>query len=602
MDRIGFLKKVAPLISASVVFAASGVFAQNTLTLNIGQARDTIKKTIYGALMEDWGRDIYGGIYVGTASTIPNTNGMRNDIIAGLREIGIGVLQFPGGCNAEVYNWRDGIGAKASRPGGDRVNGMGTDEYFQLCSLVNCAPFIQANCKEGTPAEMAAWLNYIHGKFPNRLKYLGMGNEPWGGCYTGITVTQYLNTWYDPFKAAIPAVFAGKIVRIVAAGYNDQGTTTFPWTDSVMRRELGSAEGLSWHYYTTMSWTEGQKTHSYNFTETEYYNILNRAYAMETIGNRVMAIMNTRDPNITVGLQPDEWGAWYDQIAGMGLSYQQSTVRDAQITAQHLNYFNNNCRRIWMAQSAQPVNAIHALFLTHPSSGALIKTPSFYVYKLYLPHHNARMVPATLTCPTRVNNLNPLTASASVNSAGMLHLSVNNIHATAAQNLTITLTGGSYNAISGQIVNGPAINSYNDYNVAERVNLQPFAATNYSLSGSTVTVTLPAHSVVMLALTPSGTGTVGRAAASPESFSVTALPGNRIAVSAGIKEVVPVTLSLFTLDGRSMAPPFRFTARPGDEARVWQPELRLNGTNAFVVKVTADGKSASKRIVLRSGT
>ncbi|MBN2037387.1 MAG: hypothetical protein JW768_11640 [Chitinispirillaceae bacterium] len=601
MYKFRCLRTTAPLIVTTVMIAASAAAAQNTLTLNVGQARDTIKRTIYGGLMEDWGRDIYGGIYVGTASSIPNTNGMRNDIIQGLKEIRIGVLQFPGGCNAEVYKWREGIGPKSSRPGGDRVNGMGTDEYFQLCSLVNCAPFIQANCRSDTPAEMAAWLNYINTNFPNRLRYLGLGNEPWGGCYPGISVTEYLNNWYDPFKAAIPAAFSGKIIRIAAAGYSDQGRVDMDWTNAVLAREAANGmEGLSWHYYTTMSWTEGQKGSSYQFNETEYYTILGRAYAMETQATTVMRALDSRDPNYKVGLQPDEWGAWYDQIPGMGLSYQQSTVRDAQITAQHLNFFNNNCRRIWMAQQAQPVNAIHALFLTHPESGALIKTPTYYVFKLYVPHQNARMVPLTLSS-SKVNNLNALNASASIDSTGTLHISIANIHATSSQNLTVTINGGGFDSISGEIVNGPAINSYNDYNTAERVNIKPFASSNYSLDGNRVTVTLPAHSVVMLTLRPPSTGTIGHLVQAHKQFDVSPLPRSRIMIRHGCTQPTRVTVELVALDGTLAAPKFCATVGPGAKSLVWYPEIRGIGSSTYIVTMRAGDMMQSKRLVLRSG-
>ena len=596
MIRIGPFGKTASLIFFIIVMALFGARAQNTLTLNVSQARDTIKRTVYGGLMEDWGRDIYGGIYVGTNSKIPNTNGMRNDIIAGLKEIGIGVLQFPGGCKSEVYHWQDGVGAKSSRPGGENVNGMGTDEYFQLCSLVDCAPFIQVNCRGGTPAEMKAWLNYINTNFPNKLRYLGMGNEPWGGCYAGISVTEYLNNWYDPFKAAIPSAFSGKIIRIAAAGYTDHAACELDWTNTVLQRELGRMEGLSWHYYTTMSWTEGQKGSSTGFTDADYYNILGRAYIMETQANKVIAAMNAKDPDITIGLQPDEWGAWYNQISGMGTSYQQSTVRDAQIAAQHLNFFNNNCRRIWMAQQAQPVNAIQALFLTHPTSGALIKTPTFYIFKMYVPHHNARMAPSTLSC-SKVNNLNVLTASASVDKSDAVHISVNNIHATAAQPLTITLNGGSYKSISGQIVNGPSITSFNDYNAEEKVNLKDFASSNFSLDENTVSVTLPAHSVVMLKLSAQETAVSdAQRIVGDAGVSIATAPGGRIIVSDGDRKT-PLTISVVGLDGKRIDGRIVYGRGPAHDI-VWRPIVRERAHGICVVNVKAGKMTAIRKTIL----
>ncbi len=570
-----------------VVCFITAAFSQNNLTLSIDKAADTIRKDIYGALLEDWGRDIYGGLYVGTTSNIPNTNGMRNDIIRYLKEIDIGVLQFPGGCKAEVYHWKNGIGEKSSRPGGEKTNGMGTDEYFQLCQLVGCAPFIQVNCKEGTPSEMKAWLNYIHTNYPNKLKYLGIGNEPWGGCYAGISVSDYITKWYNPFIAAIPEDFNGKIVRVIAAGYTDQSTTDFSWTETVLKNAVGKAEGLSWHYYTTMSWTEGEKGSSINFTETDYYNILDRAYAMEKQAKRVMEIMDRFDPEGTIGLQPDEWGAWYDQIPNMGQSYQQSTVRDALITAQHFNFFNNNCKRIRMSQSAQPVNVIHSLFLTHPTSGALIKTPTFYVYKLYVPHHNSLLVPSTLTCG-KVKNLNVLTASASIDGSGRLHISIANIHATSQQSLSITLNGGNYKDISGNIVTGPSITSYNDYNTDEKVNIQPFASSNYSLNVNTVNVNIPAHSVVMLELTPKQVSVNNRLSEkSDHKIGIRVLQGKRIELTHGYVRPTHVTISVFSINGKIVFPTSFSTLYPR-EYLIFSPEIQIKGKKLYIVKVIAD--------------
>ncbi|MBN1307902.1 MAG: hypothetical protein JXA18_08300 [Chitinispirillaceae bacterium] len=577
-------------IAVGVLCLVSQPFSQNSLTLSIDRATDTIHRDVYGGLMEDWGRDIYGGIYVGTTSSIPNTNGMRNDIIEALKECRIGVLQFPGGCKSEVYHWKDGVGSKSSRPGGEKVNGMGTDEYFQLCDLVDCAPFIQVNCKEGTPAEMKAWLDYINTNFPNKLKYLGIGNEPWGGCYPGISVTEYLDKWYDPFNAAIPAAFANKLVRIIAAGSFEN----MSWHRTVVQRGVGNAEGLSWHYYTTISWTEGQKGSSFDFTESEYYTILSKAYAIEGYIKQVEAILDQYDPDNTIGLQPDEWGAWYNQISGMGTSYQQSTVRDALITAQHLNLFNNHCKRIRMAQQAQPVNAIHALFLTDPSSGALIKTPTYYVYKMYVPHHNARMVPIALTCG-KVNNLSVLNASASVDGAGTLHISIGNIHATAPQTLRITLNGGpAYTKVTGQTVNGAKITSYNDYNKEEEVTIKDFAPSNYTLSGTTLEATLPAHSVVMLALSP-GTDVGNRAAGPDRAFSIDRAAGGGLRLyGCATADNIPVRIALCGLDGRIIDEISGIALKPERGSAVWRPNDRF-GAGVYVVKIAAGGETKSLR-------
>jgi alpha-N-arabinofuranosidase len=569
-------------------------FAQNTLSLNVAEAKYKINRTIYGGLLEDWGRDMYGGIYVGTTSSIPNTNGMRNDIIQGLKDINIGIMQFPGGCKAEVYRWKEGTGPKASRVGGEMRNGMGTDEYFQLCSLVGSEPFIQANCRINSVAEMAAWLNYINENFPGKLKYLGMGNEPWGGCYAGISVNEYITTWYEPYNNAIPAVFKGKITR-VGSYY-----TTMPETDTILRRLQGKMEGLSYHYYTTMSWTEGQKTNSFGFSETDYYNVLAGAYNIEGGINDVITRMNKYDPNYTYGLQPDEWGAWYNEMTEMGKSYQQSSVRDAIIAAQHLNIFNNNCRRIWMAQVAQPVNAIQSFFLTkNPPTADLIKTPTFYAYKLYKPHQNATMIPRTLTCGNiSSKNLKVLTASASIDSTKNVHISITNIDVANSQKLTITLSGYSFDKASGEVISGPSFNSINDFG-SEIVNIKPLPDANIVKNGTTgLTVTLPAHSVVMLTLSPPGTGVINGAAQTTKQKPKIYSSGSELVIEHYFTEKTLVTLSLFTADGRLAAPVFKTIVNSASKSFNWKPQTGITGNNVYIVSLNSNRCSESQKVML----
>jgi alpha-N-arabinofuranosidase len=587
-------RRTTQLAIIAITVGVTCAFTQNTLSLNVAEAKYKINRTIYGGLLEDWGRDMYGGIYVGTTSSIPNTNGMRNDIIEGLKDINIGVMQFPGGCKAEVYKWNEGVGPKSSRVGGEMRNGMGTDEYFQLCSLVGSEPFIQANCRGSSPAGMAAWLNYINENFPGKLKYLGMGNEPWGGCYAGISVNEYLTQWYEPFNNAIPAIFKDKIIRVGSYW------TSMPETDTILRRLQGKMEGMSYHYYTTMNWAEGQKTNSYGFNETDYYNVLALAYNIEGGINDVITRMNKYDPNYTYGLQPDEWGAWYNEITEMGKSYQQSSVRDAIIAAQHLNIFNNNCRRIWMAQVAQPVNAIQSFFLTkNPPTSDLIKTPTFYAYKLYKPHQNATMIPRTLNCGNvSSKNLKVLTASASIDSTRKVHISITNIDIANPQKLTITISGYTFENASGEVITGPSFNSINDFG-SEIVNIKQLPDANIVKNGNTgLTVTIPAHSVVMLTLSPPGTGIIKSAINTKKQKPKIVSLGREIEVEYEFAEKTLVTLSLFTADGRLAAPVYKAIVSSASKSINWKPQTSITGNNVYIVSLSTDGVSESQKVML----
>lgn len=582
------------LIITCALFGAFRVSGQNTMSLNIDQATYTINKELYGALMEDWGRGIYTGVYVGKSSSIPNTNGIRKDVIEGFKEAGLTCLDWPGGCYAEHYLWTDGIGN--NRVGGDMKNGLGTAEYFQLCQLLGTVPYITANVTNQPPTVMAAWLNHIDSLYPGKLKYWKMGNEIWNGCgvVSGKSVTEYLND-YDRYKIAIPSKFSGKLFRIADGG---TGNRSFPtWLDSVMLREKGSIEGVAYHYYSGLN----NSGPSFNFTEEEYYSRLALGWAIESKMTYCETIMNKHDPDYTVGLMVDEWGAWYTGIDGMGNAYQQNTCRDAIIASMHLNVFNNHCRRVKMAMVAQPVNVIHSLFLTKsPPTNDLIKTPTFYVFKMYKVHQNAKMVPITLS--TAINKNVPLiNASASVDSTGKLHISMCNTHISAPQTVTITLNSGpAYASCTGTIITGPTYKSYNDYGGVEPVSLQSFASTNFSLSDTTLVATIPAHSVVTFELIKKSMTALhdGLSQRRHDGWLITPMSGGAIRISNLSASQTSMRLELFSIDGRTLVMSRSYNSNTEKNSIVWQPGTLIAGSGAYMVRIVTDGTVLSQRVLL----
>ncbi len=597
------------LLSATLLCGASGTFGQSTLTLRIDSAFTTINKSIYGALLDNWGRDIYqpgigGGLYVGRASPIPNTLGMRNDIIAGLKNAGISCLEWPGGCFADSYNWRTGIiEPPSSRPGGEFINGysIGTLEYFQLLELTGAQGYLAFNDRSDSAAGMAAWLTYIdtlstHPEWRPLLKYMKVGNEEWGGCYSAMAETTYESTTAK-FLAAIPSAYKSQLTTIMDGG--DVGA----WiTAAYMKLETGKIDGLSLHYYAVSNWTT-YDCPSVGFTAAQYYLKLNDAYAMETKVSGFETIMNAADPTASVGLMVDEWGIWSAQLGTtMGTSYNQSTVREALAAALTLNTFNNHCERVKMALIAQPTDVIQALFLTKPNDtdSTIVYTPTYYTMKMMKVHQNARKVPAHLTTGTVGTPATPIvSASASVDSTNALHITLTNIDIANTQTLTITLTNPPqpYQTISAQIINGPTDSSYNDFGKAENVNAQPFAAGNYALNGSTLTVTLPAHSVVQFALSPSATGTL----ISPEgqnisTFSIKPAAG-KVAVHYAAAARTPMSLMLLGVDGRVIESA-SMMVDPGHRNIVWQPKTPGLGGRVVIVKITAAGATGSVPMVL----
>jgi alpha-L-arabinofuranosidase len=593
MNHKQFFSSIGRLIIGGALCSAFSVSAQSTLSLNVGQATYTIKKEMYGGLLENWGRDIYTGLYVGTASTIPNVNGMRRDIITAFKECGVSILDWPGGCFAEQYNWTNGSNPnKSARPGGDCAsgtasNGFATEDYFQLCDSLNSIPYITANTTNLSAAGMTAWLNHIDSVFPNRVKYWKMGNEPWGGCATGISITSYINR-YNTYKAAIPSRFLSQFARIADGGTADY-LYKVSWIDSLMKCEMGSMEGVTIHYYGAFSGA------SIGFTVDSFYVRIQVSMGLFPKLAIYDSIMLRYDPNYTVGLMVDEWGAWYSNAPGK--DFPQSSVRDAIIASLNMNMFNNRCRRIKMGCVAQPVNTIQSLILAeNPLQPRIVRTPTFYVYKMYKVHQQATMVPVTLTTPNIATYpaIPTISASASVDGTGKLHISMCNTNATSTHTVAITLNNAPvYTSCTGTVINGPSYNSYNDFGVAENVNIQNF--TGATLAGNTVNLTMPVHSVVTLELTPA-VGVIKQSLnAIKPSFVIGTAAGGTIVLRSTVAARTPFTLGLYTVDGRSVVETCKGTLEPGRKTFVWRPKNLGMGTNVYIVKMKSGESTLSQR-------
>jgi alpha-N-arabinofuranosidase len=581
----GVLRRAGIVMS---VFSAV-ISAQNTLTLNVDQAKYKIERTIYGHLWENLGRNVYDGVFVGTKSTVPNTDGFRNDVTQAFIDEGMSCLEWPGGCAAWSYHWKNGTGPVASRPGGEMGNGVGTAEYFKYCKMINSVPYITCNLRNASVAENTAWLKYIDSvpEWKNSLKYWKIGNEEFGGCGNGGNVDTFI-THYLANVAGIPASYDGKLIRIAEAG------TEPAWASKVFDKCMGKMEAISYHYY-SVDW--GNKGSSTDFNEQLYYKQLQSAWGLEGKLQGFEQVMNTKDPNNTVGIIVDEWGAWYNEVPDMGTLYQQSSQRDAVLAMMSLNIFNNHCKRVKMALAAQAVNVLFASMLTQkaPATG-MVKTPTYYVFKMLRPHQDATMIPVKLTCGN-VSNIPILSASASIDSLKNIHISLGNNHATAQQTLAVTLSGTTmqYAQVTGQIVNGAAYTNYNDFNKEEMATLKDFPSSNYSLSGAKLTVTLPAHSAVMLnLLVPVGVPLNAK----PEIFrdlSIHHEANGSILIRGSALKKSPIHLALFTLDGQMIA---NVKAVSKDYANqiIWKPGISGNGV--YIIKAQIDGVSESQKVTL----
>ncbi|NTS42633.1 alpha-N-arabinofuranosidase [Flavisolibacter sp. BT320] len=509
------MKKTFGLILMATM--ALSARSQNLVTINAGEAKDTISRHIYGHFAEHLGRCIYGGFYVGEKNTkIPNTAGVRNDVVAALRKLKIPNLRWPGGCFADTYHWKDGIGPKAKRPkivnvwwgGVTEDNSFGTHDFLNMCELLGTEPYLAGNVGSGTVQELADWVNYVNfsGESPMsnlrkqngrakpwNVKYWGVGNEAWG-CGGNMRPEYYADIYrkYATFMADWNNT--GAHFRIASgASSND-----YNWTEVLMKNVPRSLlEGVALHHYAVIDWNK--KGPSTTFNEQHYFTTMERALAMDTLIANHAAIMDKYDPEKKVALIVDEWGGWYDVEPGTnpGFLFQQNTMRDAMIAGTTLNIFNNRADRVRMANLAQTINVLQAVILTEGEK--LLLTPTYHVMEMYNVHQDALLLPLDVKSDDYEldgKKLPAISASASRDKSGAVNISLVNIDATKAKEITISLGDVAASAVSGRILKAATLQTHNTFTQANTIKPEPF--TGAALSGKTLKVTLPPFSVVVL--------------------------------------------------------------------------------------------------------
>ena len=378
--------------------------------INPNQKISKINKDIYGHFAEHLGRCIYDGIYVGEDSKIPNVNGMRCDVVNALKDMGIPVLRWPGGCFADEYHWKDGIGPKDERKkmvnthwgGVVEDNSFGTHEYFELCRQLGCDTYINGNVGSGTVQEMNEWVEYMtfdgvspmaklrgrngHDK-PWKIKYFGVGNESWG-C-GGNMDPEYYGCLFKRYNTYVRDYDPNSWIKRIACGPN---VDDYKWTREVMDKVKNRAYGISLHYYTLPNDNWDSKGSSTQFDTDDYYRTICKAYRMEELIKNHIAVMDCVNPQKSVQLIVDEWGTWYDVEPGTnpGFLYQQNTMRDAIVAGLTLNIFNKHSDRVVMANIAQTVNVLQAVILT--DADKMVLTPTYHVFDMYKEHMDATLV------------------------------------------------------------------------------------------------------------------------------------------------------------------------------------------------------------------
>lgn len=506
------------------MFIASSVsvFGQQpkaTAIVNADQGTVQISRHIYGQFSEHLGRCVYEGIWVGENSTIPNTNGYRNDVVAALKHIKIPNLRWPGGCFADEYHWMDGIGPRDKRAkminthwgGLVEDNSFGTHEFLNFCELLGTEPYICGNLGSGSVEEMSKWVEYMtfDGESPManlrkqngrekpwKVKFFGVGNENWG-CGGNMTPEGYAENYRR--YATYTRDYADNRLYKVAGGAN---VDDYRWTEVLMKNiPRHMMNGISLHNYTfTEGWTN--KGNATGFSEDDYFKLLENGLRMDELITRHSIILDTYDPRKSVGFVVDEWGAWYNSEPGTnpGFLYQQNTLRDALLAGNILNIFHKHADRVRIANLAQMVNVLQSIILTDKEK--MILTPTYYVFDMYKVHQDATLLPMTINSPdySRLNRkMKAISTTASVDKEGAIHVTFVNIDPKNAIEISCDVRGSKVAKITnGQIITAKEVGTHNTFENPYQVQLENFKDAKYK--NGALTVKLPAKSLVTIEL------------------------------------------------------------------------------------------------------
>lgn len=511
-------------IVISVAFIIGSWFVNQSMSqqtiIDISDAGGNVKisRHIYGHFAEHLGRCIYDGFYVGEKSSIPNTNGVRNDIIAALKKMKIPMLRWPGGCFADTYHWKDGIGPKEKRPaivnrwwgGVTEDNSFGLHDFLNMCEELDTEPYLAGNIATGTVQELADWVQYVGSNTKNPMsdlrkqngreqpwntRFWGVGNEAWG-CGGNMTPEYYANEFRKYATFMSDWTNSGKIFR-VASGAN---SADYHWTETLMRNVPGNLmEGVALHHYSVIDWEN--KGPSTEFTEEQYFTTLKKALFMDTLVINHSAIMDKYDPQKKIALVVDEWGGWYnvEPNTNPGFLFQQNTMRDAMIAGVTLNIFHKHAERVRIANLAQTVNVLQAVILTEKEK--MILTPTYHVMEMYNVHQDATLLPLKISTGDYVfagQKLAAVSASASKDSTGVMHVSLVNIDPNKAQKITLNINAGKLNSVTGRVLSSKKIQDFNSFNEPEKI--KPADFKDVVINKKAVSVTLPAASVVVLTI------------------------------------------------------------------------------------------------------
>jgi alpha-N-arabinofuranosidase len=512
------MKRVATIFFMFIIVFFT-LKAQNGNTskiiLNADLGKNTISKHLYGQFSEHLGHCIYGGIWVGENSSIPNIKGYRKDVVEALRNLQIPNLRWPGGCFADEYHWMDGIGPREKRPkmvntnwgGVTEDNSFGTHEFLDFCELIGCEPYISANVGSGTVEEMAKWVEYMtfDGESPManlrkqngrekpwHVKFLGVGNESWG-CGGSMNPDYYADLFrrYGTYARN----YGNNRLFKIASGASDYD---YNWTETLMRKAAGNMDGISLHFYTCKGWS-GSKGSAINFSKEDYLWTVWKCRDIDDVITKHSTIMDKYDPSKRIGLMVDEWGTWWDVEPGTnpGFLYQQNTLRDAIVAGTTLNILNNHCDRVKMSNVAQIVNVLQSLILT--DNDKMVLTPTYHVFMMYKAHKDATLLPLDIESPMLEYNKNKfpaVNASASRDTTGRIHITLVNSDPDKAIEISCAMRGASPKSVTGQVLTSPELQDHNTFDNPNKLQPKDFNGAKITKEG--LSIKMPAKSIVVL--------------------------------------------------------------------------------------------------------
>jgi alpha-N-arabinofuranosidase len=519
--RFGKLRVLATfsLISANVLHAQDTDAI--TVTVDPSAEGPIINRHIFGQFAEHLGRGIYEGIWVGPDSSIPNTRGIRNDVVGALKKLKVPAVRWPGGCFADEYHWRDGIGSaeerrariNASWAGRLEPNTFGTHEFFDFLEQIGAEAFISANVGSGTVHEAADWLEYLtatgsslareraangHPE-PYEVAFWGIGNEVWG-CGGPLTAEEYL-TQLKLYSNFCTNYNSDMPTKQVAVGPDSTGFAEY--TEVIMeawstKSWAWNIDGLSLHRYTRNGWPPN--IIATGFSEDQYAAVIEETLGMDAFIETNVAIMDRYDPEKRVAILVDEWGTWYAPKEGTnpGFLEQQNSQRDAMVAALNFNIFVRHANRVRGANIAQMINVLQAMILTDQEK--MILTPTYHVFRMYVPFQDATRLGIDYNAGAYEQDdtsLPRIDAIAARGKDGRIWLALTNIDPNRPATINLGLEGGAIADAKGETLDAPAIDAVNTFDQPTRVSPQ---ALDLETSADSVRFTVAPRSVTVLSL------------------------------------------------------------------------------------------------------